>query len=375
MTPAVWPAPRAPGEGVTLPDSRQPSNLHKTLRQPALICAGLAAGLMLAAIGLGLSAGATVSQAQPQATAAAGAASTLEAICRASDTSATAIAQAAAQCQAIAAVTPTPTRSAVQQAAATPTPPALVVFAAPSVKTNLVGAVVAPAGVPLRGLYSPIFGDRVALGMDNLFDTTVGTRNGDGIADVIFTIVDPFGAVVHQVRTGRPDRFCAFGGSTPACRAWDFAANDWRWPSGATAHSGRFRVFAFAQGDNPAHKGTWQSEFEIRLSRDGQQELDGAVKLLGVATRAGRYIVAYATLGFTPDLYGIRVRFYFDGEDPAQVGPGVEEVPAEPGQVSDGIFSGFTVRSRPTGARAICAIGVQPDGSLILESRDCVALP
>ena len=128
-------------------------------RWPALAGGGVLGTLVLAFGALALTTGGTTAHAQPQATSAARAASTLAAICRTSTAGATAVAQAAQQCQAIAAVTPTPT------------PPALVVFAAPSVKTGLVGDVVAPAGVPLHGLYPPIFGDRVALGMDGLWDT------------------------------------------------------------------------------------------------------------------------------------------------------------------------------------------------------------
>lgn len=344
-------------------------------RWPVLAGGGVIGALVLAFGVLALTTGGTTAHAQPQATAAVRAASTLAALCRTSTTGATAVAQAALQCRAIAGATPTPTRAAAQQGAPTPTPPALVVFAAPSVKTSLVGDIVAPAGVPLRGLYPPIFGDRIALGMDGLWDTTAGSRTGDGIAGVTFTIVDQFDTVVHQVRTGRSDRFCAFGGSTPNCRAYDFAANGWRWPSGQPAHSGRFQVFAFAQGDDPDHKGTWQADFEVRLSRDGQQDVDGAVKLLGVAAQGGRYYVVYETLGFTPNWHGIRLRFYFDSSDPARLGAGVQEIPAAPNETLDGIFSGFAVQARPAAARAICAIGVQPDGSLIPQTEDCARLP
>ena len=345
-------------------------------RRVAMASSAVAGVIALALAVLGLTTGGATAQAQPQATTAARAASTLVAICRASTTGATAVAQAAQQCRAIARATPTPTRGAARPvAAATPTPPALVVFAAPSVKTNLVGDIVAPAGVPLRGLYPPIFGDHIALGMDNLWDTTVGDRTGDGIASVTFTIVDQFDTVVHQVRTGRGDRFCAFGGVTPDCRAWDFAANGWRWPSGQPAHSGRFQVFAFAQGDEPAHKGTWQADFEVRLSRDGQQEVDGAVKLLGIVVQGGRYYVVYETLGFTPNWHGIRLRFYFDTLNSARLSAGVQEIPTAVDETLDGVFSGFAVVARPAAAQAICAIGVQPDGSLIPQTEDCVALP
>jgi len=341
-----------------------------------LMMAGAVAGLALASAGAWLAGSGPTAHAQPQATTAARAASTLVAICRASAPGATAVAQAAQQCRALAAATPTPTRGATRPAAVpTPTPPAVVVFAAPSVKTNLVGDIVAPTGVPLRGLYPPIFGDRIALGMDNLWDTTVGDRTGDGIARVTFTVIDQFDNIVHQVRTGRSDRFCAFGGSTPDCRAWDFAANGWRWPGGQPAHSGRFQVFAFAEGDNPAHKGTWQADFEVRLSRDGQQDVDGAVKLLGVVARGGRYLVVYETLGFTPNWHGIRLRFYYDTLDPARLGAGVQEFPAASGAAVTGLFDGLAVTARPAGAAALCAIGVQPDGSLILQTEDCARLP
>ena len=347
---------------------------HSIFRRLAM--AGAVAGLALASAGMWLAGSGLAALAQPQATTAARAASTLVAICRASAPGATAVAQAAAQCRALAAATPTPTRGAARPvAAATPTPPALVVFTAPSVKTNLVGDIVAPPDVPLRGRYPPIFGDRIALGMDNLWDTTVGSRTGDGIARVTFTVVDQFDNIVHRVRTGRSDRFCAFGGSTPDCRAWDFAANGWRWPSGQPAHSGRFRAFAFAEADNPAHKGTWQTEFEVRLSRDGQQEVDGAVKLLGVVARSGRYLAVYETLGFTPNWHGIRLRFYYDTLDPARLGAGVQEFPAASGAAVTGLFDGLAVTARPAGAAALCAIGVQPDGSLIPQTEDCARLP
>ncbi len=81
-----------------------------------------------------------------------------------------------------------------------------------------------------------IFGDSVVFQVE-VFDETVGKRDGDGIASVTFTISDESGKVVHT-RTETTAGYCVFGGGEPDCTIWQFSKQGYRWPGGATLRYG-----------------------------------------------------------------------------------------------------------------------------------------
>lgn len=81
-----------------------------------------------------------------------------------------------------------------------------------------------------------IFGDSLVFQVE-VFDETVGKRDGDGIASVTFSISDESGKVVHQ-RTETTAGYCVFGGGEPDCTVWQFSKQGYRWPGGATLRYG-----------------------------------------------------------------------------------------------------------------------------------------
>jgi hypothetical protein len=66
-------------------------------------------------------------------------------------------------------------------------------------------------------------------------------RDGAGIAQVQFSITGPTTSgesdIIYE-RTEQNAAYCVFGGGEPDCEAWDFAANDNRWPNGEPVQFG-----------------------------------------------------------------------------------------------------------------------------------------
>jgi hypothetical protein len=80
-----------------------------------------------------------------------------------------------------------------------------------------------------------IFKDRLVFQVE-VFDETVGKRDGDGIASVTFTISDESGKVVYT-RTETTAPYCVFSGEQ-GCAVWQFSKQGNRWPGGATLRYG-----------------------------------------------------------------------------------------------------------------------------------------
>ncbi len=263
----------------------------------------------------------------------------------------------------------------------TPTPPAFVLLPAPSVKEQLAGDVVTAPGVLLSGVYPSIFGDRVALAMANLRDTSAGAYVGDGIDTVTFTIIDTAnGAAVHT-RVARADR-CAFGAQGGQCSVLDLAASNYYWPSGATARSGHYLLVATAQGAVADHKGTWTLPFEVRLTRDGFQDLDGAARIFALQQSADGWTVTVESFGFAPLALGTHLHLY----DAASVettapAPGaiVIEFPDAMDNMRVGDWTGSVRIAVPAAAlnayaRFLCVAVAHPDHTILPGRGQCVAL-
>ena len=263
----------------------------------------------------------------------------------------------------------------------TPTPPAFVLLPAPSVKEHLAGDVVTAPGVLLSGVYPSIFGDRVALAMANLRDTSAGAYAGDGIDTVTFTILDTAnGAAVHT-RVARDDR-CAFGAQGSQCRVLDLAASNYYWPGGAAARSGHYLLVATAQGAIADHKGTWTLPFEVRLARDGFQDLDGAARIYALEQDADGWIVTVESFGFAPLTVGTHLHLYGAASVEATApAPGaiVIEFPDAMDNMRVGDWTGSVRIVVPTAAlnayvRFLCVAVAHPDHTLLAGRGQCVAL-
>lgn len=85
------------------------------------------------------------------------------------------------------------------------------------------------------------------------------------------------------------------------------------------------------------------------------------------------YEVGFTTSGFTPQLPGQHIHFYFNTVPAAQAGmPG-----SGPWFVYGGSspFTGYGIADRPKGATHLCALVANPDHSVIPGTGNCISLP
>ena len=78
------------------------------------------------------------------------------------------------------------------------------------------------------------------------YDPDVGQENGDGIANVLFRVYDPYGTIVHE-RTEGTAAYCMFGGNGP-CTPFVFAQQQNTWDSGYAIQGGAYVLQATAVG-------------------------------------------------------------------------------------------------------------------------------
>lgn len=86
-----------------------------------------------------------------------------------------------------------------------------------------------------------------------------------------------------------------------------------------------------------------------------------------------RYIVEYVTQGFTEQLPGTHLHFFFNTELPKDVGMSGSGNRLMYGGPSP--FSGYKTIDRPAEATELCVLVTNPYHSVILESGNCVSLP
>ncbi len=212
-----------------------------------------------------------------------------------------------------------------------------------------------------------VFRDRMVFQVE-VFDAGVGSQDGDGIENVTFRITDPSGALVHE-RTENQAGYCVFGGGEPDCTVWVFAEHDYRWPDGEPMANGTHNVQATINpedGDNV----DWIWSFQVALPGE-QQPL--AARINDIAVQEGVYVVDFETSGFTPQLPGQHVHFFFDTVPPEQAG-----VPGDGPWILYGgpsPFTGYGVADRPGGATQMCILVANQDHSVQLGTGNCVDLP
>jgi hypothetical protein len=93
----------------------------------------------------------------------------------------------------------------------------------------------------------------------------------------------------------------------------------------------------------------------------------------GITLNGSTYVVNFQTYGFTPQLPGQHVHFFFNTVPPANAG-----VPGPgPWQVYGGSspFTGYTTADRPVGATQLCILVANPDHSVQLGTGNCYPLP
>jgi hypothetical protein len=98
-----------------------------------------------------------------------------------------------------------------------------------------------------------------------------------------------------------------------------------------------------------------------------------SAQIMSIALDEARYRVAFTTSGFTPQLPGQHVHFFFNTVPPEQAGvPG-----SGPWAVYGGAspFSGYDIADRPPGATHLCILVANPNHSVIQGTGNCTALP
>jgi hypothetical protein len=92
-------------------------------------------------------------------------------------------------------------------------------------------------------------------------------KDGAGIKEVRFEITGPVANgendTVYQ-HTEQSPAYCVFANSEPACPAWDFAANDNKWPDGAPVQFGEnYHVQINIDGIDGHNQASWNFNFTI----------------------------------------------------------------------------------------------------------------
>ena len=227
---------------------------------------------------------------------------------------------------------------------------------------------------------TPTFRDFINLRVE-VFDTRAGLYDGAGIDNVTFRIIadDGNGDVVWEtVETSAP--YCAFGGDDPLCTAIDLGSSA-RWPN---PFAGQISNNVYlAQIDITPTQGDatqWRWRFFIDSPNlAAPQPAPNTARINRIWLLEGRYHVDFETFGFTAQLPGQHVHFFFDSVPPEQAGvPGGgpwQLYPAAAGQPATNPFSLLTAASRPASASQMCILVANPDHSVNQGTGNCVALP
>ena len=99
-----------------------------------------------------------------------------------------------------------------------------------------------------------------------------------------------------------------------------------------------------------------------------------SVRINSIRLENGRYVVEYGTTGYTEQLPGQHIHFYWNNISQERAGVG-------PNQASWFVyggprpFTGWGVNDRPAGVTAMCAIFANPDHTVVLNTGNCVNLP
>jgi hypothetical protein len=97
------------------------------------------------------------------------------------------------------------------------------------------------------------------------------------------------------------------------------------------------------------------------------------VEIQGITIDQGRYVVQYVTKGFTEQIPGTHMHFFFDTVPFDQVGADGSGSRLMHGGPTP--FAGYQVSDRPQGATKMCVLVANPDHSVIPDSGNCFDLP
>jgi serine/threonine-protein kinase len=99
-----------------------------------------------------------------------------------------------------------------------------------------------------------------------------------------------------------------------------------------------------------------------------------SVRIDSIGIDGGRYVVNYTPIGYTPQLPGTHIHFFWNTVPPQNAGAGPT---AESWVLYGGPnpFTGYSVSERPSGATQMCSLVANPDHTIQLNTGNCYPLP
>ena len=226
----------------------------------------------------------------------------------------------------------------------------------------------------------PTFRDFINFRVE-VFDTRAGLYDGAGIQDVTFRIIadDGNGDTVWE-KTEASAPYCVFGGDAPDCApAIDLSAAA-QWPN---PFAGRVNnnVYLAEIDITPVNGDTtqWRWRFFIDSPQLQPAAQPNTARITSITVQNGRYYVDFETYGFSPQLPGQHVHFFWNTVPPQQAGmPGSgpwQLYPANSGGVNSSPFTMFAVNDRSASATQICILVANNDHSVNQGTGNCVDVP
>ena len=119
--------------------------------------------------------------------------------------------------------------------------------------------------IPEEWVWELVFSKDFLLRM-KVYDSLTGTTNdGDGIAQVAFTVLDAGGNTVYQ-RTEMTAGYCIFGGGEPDCNPWLVEDFTYKWSQGGEAvRSGEYQVNIDVSNADGSTTGHWEVKVDLQF--------------------------------------------------------------------------------------------------------------
>ncbi|HNS02602.1 MAG TPA: hypothetical protein PKM78_09515 [Anaerolineae bacterium] len=229
---------------------------------------------------------------------------------------------------------------------------------------------------------TPTFRDFINFRVE-VFDTRAGLYDGAGIDHVAFRIIadDGQGDVVWEKEELNP-AFCVFGGDDAGCSAIDLSGGA-QWPA---PFAGQINNNVYlAEIDIVPDQGEptqWRWRFFIDspdLAAAQPEAAPNTARINDIWILDGRYFVDFEAFGFTPQMPGQHLHFFFDSVPLLQAGaPGSgpwQIYPAANGLPATNPFTLLTVANRPPNANQMCILVANADHSVNQGTGNCVELP
>ncbi|MEZ4767928.1 MAG: hypothetical protein R2844_05815 [Caldilineales bacterium] len=226
----------------------------------------------------------------------------------------------------------------------------------------------------------PTFRDFINFRVE-VFDTRAGLYDGAGIQEVTFRIIadDGTGDTVWE-KTEENAPYCVFGGDAPDCAPAVDLRPGAQWPN---PFAGRINNNVYlAEIDITPDNGEatqWRWRFFIDSPELETEGAPNTARINQIWVADGRYFVDFDTFGFTPQLPGQHVHFFWNTVPQQQAGvPGSgpwQLYPAQAGGTNTSPFTMFTVSERPPLATAICILVANNDHSVNQGTGNCVDVP